>query len=152
MNHTPTLLEYFAAHEALADTYQAHADAMQPYAEILAGRPRPEGKIEVMEWDANWRAKLRFIRAKAMVDEAERIRASESTRQSGSLEKAQSYIAGFNTNSNSKTTGLSFSEALEAIKDGKKVKRAGADSEIVVTPYHGVYFSDILANDWEIVE
>lgn len=74
----PTLIEYFAVHETLNDLNQVppeHADLVTAMLEHLAG-PIPKDELEASAaWDAKWRAKLRFIRAKAMVEEAERIRA-----------------------------------------------------------------------------
>lgn len=152
MNHTPALLEYFAAHETLADL--DHAESASPslaICESLVGKRPDTGwkSVESWEWEAKWRAKLRFIRAKAMTEEAERIRSTEITRQSDGTQKK---------------TGLSFSEALDAMKSGKSVRRnewvpgsiamVNGQFKDSADPIWGesIYSNDILANDWEIVE
>lgn len=142
MNHTPTLLECFAANEAISDEDIQHATVLVP--------DKPEEDPDAyVTWEAKWRAKLRFIRAKAMTEEAERIRSTEITRQSDGTQKK---------------TGLSFSEALDAMKSGKSVRRnewvPGSIAMVngrfkdSADPIWGesIYSNDILANDWEIVE
>ena len=57
-------------------------------------------------------------------------------------------------------TGLSFTEALEEIKNGKKLKRIKESSIFWITEgmesFHKEYqifsWNDVMSNDWEIVE
>lgn len=54
-----------------------------------------------------------------------------------------------------KTSGLSFSEALEAFKQGKTVQReqsGGWPYTITMDCKHAPSFADMIATDWRIVE
>lgn len=67
-----TLLDYFAAAETLADCEQMGGKSL----EALAGSAPPDFQkdpIGYMEWEAKWRARVRFIRASATLAERERI-------------------------------------------------------------------------------
>lgn len=70
MNHDITLVEYFAAHDAAPVT-------LTPEAVIAIGMAPGKDEEPSSEWAAQCVAKIRFIRARAMAEEAERIR-SES--------------------------------------------------------------------------
>ena len=66
-----TLLDFFAAHETLSDF--DHPETSGPplgVAELLAG-PAPDkcngNTVARYEWEALWRAKLKYIRAVAML-------------------------------------------------------------------------------------
>lgn len=61
-----TLLE-LASKETLSDydTYQLPMDM----AKALNGEP-PTDRLEFIKWNAQWRAKLKMIRAKALMDES----------------------------------------------------------------------------------
>lgn len=159
----PTLIEYFAAHETLQDP--AYFSIAQ--AECLTGHKRPDADqhMAMLEWDAKWRAKLRFIRAKAMAEEAERIR-KEHESSLPTFAEVQAIMAA--SRPAPKTTNLSFSEALEAMKAGKRVKRKDwtmGHAELgPVTIIHAtatgfteyalkdVGTDNAQANDWQIVE
>lgn len=178
----PTLLEYFAAHETLGDfgeMTEAHWAKLKPTFEGMAG-PFPDDMKGVPAWNATWRAKLRFIRAKAMVEEAERTRKESepkdhvwaamvhplfNTPQWGDYVRQNwERIRGMQNTTYTvppKTTCLSFSEALEAMKLGKKVRRSIPHMASVCI-HEGRFISKlghlasflpeaVLANDWEIL-
>ena len=222
----PTLIEYFAAHEQLTDLdtlTNADRKALLPTMENLAS-PIPNGvTLEFVERDAGWRAKFRFIRAKAMAQESERISKEkdpcpvefpQSTSPNpehttphispsspktnpfngpGHIEKARHQLSVIKkglqeavrsiprncTNGHtwipkcqgvwepcpkctpltpSNTTSLSFSQALDLMKQGKKVWRIGVADYLTISngilrDYEGPYVpnsNDILAQDWEI--
>lgn len=178
----PTLIEYFAAHETLSDfdgTTEAHFAILKPTFESMAG-PFPKDMKDIPAWNATWRSKIRFIRARAMVDEAERIRKESEPKDHvwadmvhplfGTPEwndyvmSALSHVRAeskSNATTTPKTTGLSFSEALEAMKQGKKVKR-DIPNMASIWIHEGRFISKfghaasflpeaVLANDWEIL-
>ena len=74
LNEGMTLIDYFAAHETLADFDQTNACMSKSDAEKLAGSPRPEAgpdcadPLAIYRWEAKWRAALRYLRAEAMVE------------------------------------------------------------------------------------
>lgn len=164
----PTLIEYFAAHETLDDIDADDVVFPVETAEKMAG-PKPVSWEDVgaWEWNAKWRAKLRFIRAGAMAEEAERMRvlatSSEikaaimskdiaETRPYPDYDKEWEAIPG--NKAQPKTTNLSFSEALEAMKQGKKVARTLPilNSVRYMIGAINVSYSDLIATDWRIVE
>ena len=62
-----TLRDWFAGKEQLSDSYDFSAEIC----EALAGK-RPDGNwssnpIAWLEWEATWRARIRYIRADAML-------------------------------------------------------------------------------------
>ncbi len=66
-----SLLDYFAAHELLTEYEQSETHYPPRLAEALGG-PRPTGNwdtnaVEFFKWDATIRAKMRYIRAQAML-------------------------------------------------------------------------------------
>lgn len=152
----PTLLEYFAAHETLSDfdeMTEEHWAKLKPTFEGMAG-PFPKDMKDIPAWNATWRAKLRFIRAKAMVEEAERMKDQFQVMSQEQQRQTEEVLALMRTDPmySIKTTNLSFSEALEAMKRGKKVKRKdwvrGISKDDV--EYH-LKIESILSNDWEIL-
>ena len=64
-----SLLDWFAGHETLSDWDVADACMPKDAGELLAGRPRPTtgNYVDYLIWEADWRARLRFIRADAML-------------------------------------------------------------------------------------
>lgn len=69
------LRDWLAAHETLKE-WEDFDTVDQNAAELLAGRPKPkhgwrcetrEQLIETLQWDADWRAALKYIRADAML-------------------------------------------------------------------------------------
>lgn len=76
-NHHPgmSLRDWFAGQETLADFDNPDATMPRGMAEALAGRPRPDHGagntrdqwLAMLQWDADWRARLKFIRADAML-------------------------------------------------------------------------------------
>ena len=69
-----SLLDYFAASETISAEDEANNISVF---EGLVG-PRPvvgwqESPLEWLQWEAKWRARLRYIRAQAMLAERERI-------------------------------------------------------------------------------
>jgi hypothetical protein len=164
----PTLIEYFAAHETLADFMSPDGQGAVPISIAGENPDKSWDSIPAYEWQARWMAKLRFIRAKAMAEEAERIRAEspcmspEQKRQTEEVsrlfsEKPQDTL---------KTSNLSFGEAMEAMKAGKKVKRRDwilghleANTTLLHATATGVSEYELKdvgienssANDWEIL-
>lgn len=75
-----SLRDWFAGRETLADFDAPEASVPKWAAEALAGRQRPEclhvtkadNWIEIMKWEADWRAGLKYIRADAMLRARER--------------------------------------------------------------------------------
>jgi hypothetical protein len=68
-----SLRDWFAGQETLDDAYE---DLSIETMEALAGRPFPgaigpgntaEDRIDALKWNADWRARLKFIRADAML-------------------------------------------------------------------------------------
>jgi hypothetical protein len=59
------LRDEFAKGEGLYDL--ANCNYYQEVMEALAGYPEPADLIESVEWESAWRAKLRYIRADAML-------------------------------------------------------------------------------------
>lgn len=164
-------IEYFAAHETLNEYDHPESSGVNlKFCESLAG-PRPAvgnwDSQPIWEWEAKWRAKLRFIRAKAMAEEAERIRKEAKTEtvevvhplfgapewSDYVLSTSSRIRAESNANATTprKTSNLSFSEALEAMKQSdKRVKRKGWTLAIGGTAFV-LMSDDILAEDWEIL-
>ena len=75
------LRDYFAAQEQLSEF--DHLDAILPkkMAEALAGRPMPEHGwgaktddecLSMLQWEADWRSALKYMRANAMLAARER--------------------------------------------------------------------------------
>jgi len=64
-----TLRDYFAALETLIDWDQPNAIMPSDTADQLAGRPRPSdgNYLNVLKWEADWRAAIKYIRADAML-------------------------------------------------------------------------------------
>ena len=70
-----SLRDWFAGQETLADFDAPDASVPKWAAEALAGRQKPEclhvtkadNWIEMMKWEADWRAGLKYIRADAML-------------------------------------------------------------------------------------
>jgi hypothetical protein len=141
----PTLLEYFAAHEQLSAQDMRNIHSTIPD-ELRSSRDAYEDEV------ASKRAMLRFIRAKEMVEEAEANRTWHQEMKCEPWPKPH------------KTTGLSFSEALAAMKGGENIRRIGSgyswhvlDSKFVCRYEDGslapAMFSrtEIMADDWEVV-
>ena len=64
------LRDQFAAQEQLADCHQEGSGLSLKALEALAGRKAPEFAKEPLaffEWEAAWRARLKYIRADAML-------------------------------------------------------------------------------------
>ena len=68
------LRDYFAANETLLDWDQPDASMPIESAEQIAGRPRPStgNYVDVLLWEAEWRAALKYIRADAMLASREK--------------------------------------------------------------------------------
>lgn len=73
------LRDWFAGQEVLEDEC---ADLPTATMEALAGRPYPgvsgprttaQDRLDVLAWNADWRAKLKYIRADAMLRARERV-------------------------------------------------------------------------------
>lgn len=67
MNEEPTLLDFFAS--LMADE-PGDADYTNAVKEALVGRSHPgnsKGPLAILEFDAEWRAKWRYMRADAML-------------------------------------------------------------------------------------
>lgn len=64
-----SLRDWFAGHETLSDWDVTGACMPKEAAELLAGRPCPQtgNYVDNLIWEAEWRARLRFIRAEAML-------------------------------------------------------------------------------------
>jgi len=64
-----TLRDWFAGHETLSDWDVTGACMPKEAAELLAGRPCPTtgNYVDNLIWEADWRARLRFMRADAML-------------------------------------------------------------------------------------
>lgn len=72
----PSLLDLFAAHETLADWDSPDVTIPTGMSNALAGYEcpdhgaicsTPEQWLAMLQWDADWRAALKFLRAGAMV-------------------------------------------------------------------------------------
>ncbi len=65
-----SLRDWFAGHETLSDWDVTGACMPKEAAELLAGRPCPTtgNYVDNLIWEADWRARLRFIRADAMLE------------------------------------------------------------------------------------
>jgi hypothetical protein len=50
-----------------------------------------------------------------------------------------------------KTSGLSFYEALEAVKQGKTLARSNGGSPLMAEGGRAIWVSDMIATDWQIV-
>jgi hypothetical protein len=66
-----SLRDWFAGQETLADFDQADAIISTALADKLAG-PKPVGgwtqnPVAMLQWEATWRAKIKLIRADAMI-------------------------------------------------------------------------------------
>ncbi len=77
-----TVLDFFAAHEPLADFDNGNATIAKKLAEQLVGHGEPPGCLEfplvALRWEAEWRAKLRYLRAEAML--AEKLRREQEVK------------------------------------------------------------------------
>ena len=71
-----SLRDWLAAHERLAEWDSGDAVMRTEMAEALAGRKQPghgwacatpEEFLEMLQWEADWRAALKYIRADAML-------------------------------------------------------------------------------------
>lgn len=70
-----SLRDWFAGQETLADFDSPEASVPKWAAEALVGRQRPdhlnvtkaENWIELLKWEAEWRAAIKYIRADAML-------------------------------------------------------------------------------------
>lgn len=166
----PTLIEYFAAHETLADMDHPSDTPI----DLAFARSLPKGSLpscgDRWQYQAKARAKLRFIRAKAMAEEAERVRDEGRVMSPEQQRQTEEVLALMRSDPmySTKTTNLSFSEALEAMKAGKRVKRKDwtrGHAELgPVTIIHAtatgfteyalndVGMDNAQATDWQIVE
>lgn len=66
-----SLRDYFAANERLDDLMQADGRVLEKLVQELGGTP-PDGRwrdnpVEMLKWEAKWRAAIRYIRADAML-------------------------------------------------------------------------------------
>ena len=71
-----SLRDWFAGNETLAEWDCPEASAPHKMCEALAGRPKPangwacnthDEYIDMLRWEADWRAALKYIRADAML-------------------------------------------------------------------------------------
>lgn len=66
-----SLRDWFATQEHLLDYDNPELVIRREAAEVLAGckMPERENSIELLKWEAKWRAALKYIRADAMIEE-----------------------------------------------------------------------------------
>ena len=76
--HGMSLRDWFAGHETLAEWDYPDSVVRAGMCDTLAGRPRPKNGwnakskdewLDMLKWDAAWRAALKYIRSDAMLAE-----------------------------------------------------------------------------------